>query len=339
MKKVFIIAEAGVNHNGDINIAYRLIDEAVKAKVDAVKFQTAVPELVMIPNAKKAKYQEKLTGSNENQLSMAKRIHLPLDAYKKLKDYCDKKKILFLSTPFDLKSIDTLEEINLSIYKIPSGEITNLPYLRKIASLNKPIIISTGMANISEIESSLKVFLDAGLEKEKISILHCNTEYPTPYKDVNLKAMLSLYNYFGVKVGYSDHTEGIEVPIAAVAMGAKIIEKHFTLDRNMEGPDHKASLDPKGLNSMVKAIRNIEMAISGTGIKEASPSEKRNITAMRKSIYLCKKVGKGALIEESDIISLRPGNGLTPMAWDSVIGRKTRRSMEPYEKLTFKDLE
>jgi N,N'-diacetyllegionaminate synthase len=324
MKKVFIIGEAGVNHNGNIDIAYKLIDEAVNAGVDAVKFQTAVPELVMTPDAKKAKYQEEITGKNESQLDMAKKIHLPLSAYKKLKDYCDKKDILFLSTPFDLVTIDTLEELNMPIYKIPSGEITNLPYLRKIACLGKPIIISTGMATLSEIEFVLDVFLKSGLEKEKITILHCNTEYPTPYGDVNLKAMNTIKEAFKINVGYSDHTLGIQIPIAAVALGATVIEKHFTLDNSMEGPDHKASLEPQELREMVRSIRIIERAL-GNGEKAPSKSEQKNIEIARKSIVTADLIKKGELFSEDNLTTKRPGNGVSPIFWDKVIGKKSNR--------------
>lgn len=320
MKKVFIIAEAGVNHNGDINLAYKLIDEAKRAGADAVKFQTAIPEEVMTTSAEKANYQKELTGEKESQLEMAKKIHLPLSAYKKLYDYCNKKEILFLSTPFDLKSIDILEELNTTIYKIPSGEITNLPYLRKIARLKKPVILSTGMSNVGEIEFALNVLVSNGISKESITILHCNTQYPTPFEDVNLKAMLTIANAFNVKVGYSDHTKGIQVPIAAVALGAEVIEKHFTLDNKMEGPDHTASLEPDELKDMVSSIRIIEKCL-GNGVKSVTKSESSNIQIARKSIVAACKIHKGEIFTVSNLTVKRPGSGICPTMWDDLIGK------------------
>lgn len=321
MKKVLIIAEAGVNHNGNMSLAYLLIDEAKRAGADIVKFQTAVPELVMTQTAAKAEYQKDLTGENESQLEMAKKIHLPLSAYAELKKYCDKKDILFLSSPFDMVSIDLLEELDMPIYKIPSGEITNYPYLRKIGSLAKKVIISTGMAKIGEIEEAINLLIESGTKKEDINVLHCTTEYPAPFQEINLRAMQNIAKTFQVKVGYSDHTEGIEVPIAAVAMGAEIIEKHFTLDKTMEGPDHKASLEPYEFKKMVISIRNIEQSL-GSYIKQPSPSEIKNMEIARKSIVAAKAIKKGELFTEDNLCVKRPGSGLNPMMWKYIIGKR-----------------
>jgi len=284
MNKVFVIAEAGVNHNGDINLAKKLIDKAVEAGVNAIKFQTFKAENLVSKNAKKAKYQVENTGSNESQYEMLKKLELSFKDFEELKKYCDEKGIMFLSTPFDEESIEFLDKLGLEIFKIPSGEITNLPYLRKIGSLKKRVILSTGMADLGEIEDALDVLIKSGTRKEEITILHANTEYPTPFEDVNLKAMQTIACAFKIDVGYSDHTLGIEVPIAAVAMGAKVIEKHFTLDKTLPGPDHKASLEPDELKAMVKAIRNIEVAL-GYGIKRPSKSEAKNKVVARKRRY------------------------------------------------------
>ena len=329
--KVLIIAEAGVNHNGNYDLAIQLIDEAKKAGADIVKFQTAVPELVMSKFAEKADYQKVSTGEGESQLAMAKKIHLPLDAYKSLQKYCNQVGIEFLSTPFDMVSIDVLIELNQRIFKIPSGEITNLPYLRKIGSLGTDIILSTGMANLQEIEDAIKVLVLAGTRKDRITVLHCNTEYPTPMHDVNLRAMNTIREKLGVKVGYSDHTKGIEVPIAAVALGATVIEKHFTLDKNMEGPDHQASLEPQELKAMVEAIRNVEIAISGSGIKETSDSERKNMVIARKSILAAKNIKKGEIFNENNLIVKRPGNGINPMRWDEIIGKTAIKDFQEDE--------
>lgn len=320
MSKVLIIAEAGVNHNGDFGLAIKLIDEAKKAGVDIVKFQTAVPELVMSKFAEMADYQIENTGKKESQLEMARKIHLPLDAYKKLQDYCEKVGIEFLSTPFDMKSIDVLIDLNQRIFKIPSGEITNLPYLEKIGKLGKEVILSTGMSVVEEISEAIEVIKKAGTPKDKITVLHCNTEYPTPMKDVNLLAMNDLRDKLGVKIGYSDHTKGIEVPIAAVALGATVIEKHFTLDNTMEGPDHKASLEPAELKLMVDSIRNIELAM-GDGLKKVSDSERKNMVIARKSILAAKDIKKGEVFSEENLIVKRPGNGISPMKWHDIIGK------------------
>lgn len=318
-KKVIIIAEAGVNHNGSYELAIKMVDEAKRAGADYVKFQTAKPELVISTFAPKAEYQKETTGAAESQLEMCKAIHLPLTDYKPLKEYCDKVGIGFMSTPFDLVSIDVLEPLDMDYYKIPSGEITNLPYLRKIASKHRPVILSTGMCEIEEVEAALQVLEQGGVKRSDVIVLHCNTEYPTPMCDVNLRAMDDLRRSLGVEVGYSDHTKGIEVPIAAVALGARVIEKHFTLDKTMEGPDHKASLEPDELKAMVDAIRNIEQAL-GDGHKHVSPSERKNMDIARKSIVASRDIRKGEVLTEENITTKRPGNGISPMRWDSVIG-------------------
>ena len=318
-KKVIIIAEAGVNHNGSYELAIKMVDEAKRAGADYVKFQTAKPELVISTFAPKAEYQKETTGAAESQLEMCKAIHLPLTDYKPLKEYCDKVGIGFMSTPFDLVSIDVLEPLDMDYYKIPSGEITNLPYLRKIASKHRPVILSTGMCEVEEVEAALQVLEQGGVKRSDIIVLHCNTEYPTPMADVNLRAMDDLRRSLGVEVGYSDHTKGIEVPIAAVALGATVIEKHFTLDKTMEGPDHKASLEPDELKAMVDAIRNIEQALCD-GHKHVSPSERKNMDIARKSIVAARDIRKGEVLTEENITTKRPGNGISPMRWDSVIG-------------------
>ena len=322
--KVIIIAEAGVNHNGNYDLAVKMIHEAKRAGADYAKFQTAVPELVISTFAPKAEYQKETTGADESQLDMCRAIHLPLTDYVKLAAICKEEGIGFMSTPFDLVSIDVLEELDMDYWKIPSGEITNLPYLRKIASKHRPVIMSTGMCEMQEIADALAVLEAGGLTRDQITLLHCNTQYPTPFADVNLAAMHTIAATFGTKVGYSDHTRGIEVPIAAVAMGAKVIEKHFTLDCNMEGPDHKASLEPHQLKAMVDAIRNVEEAI-GSAEKHATASETPNKEVARKSIVAARAITKGELLTEENITVKRPGNGISPMLWDSVIGTKAKR--------------
>ena len=322
MNKVIIIAEAGVNHNGDVELAKKLIDVAVDAGVDYVKFQTFKSESLVSKFAKKAEYQiENTQDAIESQLQMLKKLELSNSQHFELVEYCNNKNISFFSTAFDLESLTFLRELGLNIVKIPSGEITNLPYLRKAAELFKKFIISTGMSTMGEIEEALDVFLQAGIKKNHITILHCNTEYPTPMSDVNLNAMLAIQKMFGVKVGYSDHTMGIEVPIAAVAMGGTMIEKHFTLDRSLPGPDQLASLEPDELKNMVHSIRNIEKAIGGTGIKEPSESEIKNISIARKSIVAKTLIQKGDMFTEFNITTKRPGMGLSPMKWDEVIGK------------------
>ena len=323
MERVTIIAEAGVNHNGDMNLAKKLIDVAVDAGVDYVKFQTFKSENLVTKEARKAEYQiENTNNITDNQFQMLKKLELTRSQHDELITYCKNKNISFFSTAFDIESLLYLHEIGLTIVKIPSGEITNLPFLRMAASLFNEVIISSGMSTMTEIKEAVEVFYDAGFSKESITILHCNTDYPTPMKDVNLKAMLAIQNFFDVKVGYSDHTLGIEVPIAAVALGGKIIEKHFTLDRSLPGPDQLASLEPVELKAMVDAIRNIEFAISGSGIKEPSESELRNISIARKSLVAKTTILKGEKFTEFNITSKRPGIGISPMKWNEVIGTK-----------------
>jgi N,N'-diacetyllegionaminate synthase len=315
---VFIIAEAGVNHNGSVELACELIDVASESGADAVKFQTFKAENLVSKDAEKAEYQKQTTDTSESQFDMIKRLELDIDAHKKLIDYCQEKDIMFLSTPFDHESIDLLNELQLQIFKIPSGEITNLPYLRHIGLLNKKVFLSTGMSNLQEVGDALTVLINSGTLKENITVLHANTMYPTPMEDVNLNAMLTIQKEFAVAVGYSDHTLGIEVDIAAVAIGASVIEKHFTLDKAMDGPDHKASLEPDELKAMVSAIRNIEKALGGYE-KKPSPSESINIDIARKSIVANQIIKKGELLSKKNITIKRPGAGINPMKWDVVI--------------------
>lgn len=319
MNKVFIIAEAGVNHNGSIELAKKLIDVASESGADAVKFQTFKAEKLVSKNAQKADYQKQTTNKTESQFDMIKKLELDMDTHKELIAYCKTKNIMFLSTPFDHDSIELLNNLGLEIFKIPSGEITNLPYLRYIGKLNKKVILSTGMADIGEIEDALDILISAGTKKENIIVLHANTMYPTPMEDVNLKAMVTIGNTFDIGFGYSDHTLGIEVDIAAVALGACCIEKHFTLDKTMEGPDHKASLEPDELKAMVKAIRNIELAL-GSSVKKPSKSEIPNMQIARKSIVAKIEIKKGDKLSEENITIKRPGNGINPMRWDEVVG-------------------
>ena len=324
MVNTLIIAEAGVNHNGSLETAYKLIDVAVDAGVDVVKFQSGKAEKVISKYAPKAEYQKNLTGKEESQLEMCQKFDLDYQTHLKLINYCKQKKIRFLSSPFDIDSIDMLHELRLDVLKIPSGEITNLPYLEKIGALNKSIIMSTGMAELVEVKEALGILVNAGTNKKEVTILHCNTEYPTPYEDVNLNAMLTIRDKLGVKVGYSDHTLGIEVPIAAVVLGAEVIEKHFTLSKDMLGPDHKASLDPTELKSMVRSIRNVEKVL-GNGIKCVSPSEKKNKIVARKSIVAFRPIKKGEFFCENNITTKRPGLGISPMRWNEVLGLAAKR--------------
>lgn len=330
MKKVYIIAEAGVNHNGDIALAKQLVDVAKKAQVDAVKFQTSIPELGVSRFAPKAEYQNKNVEGNESQLEMVKKLALSFDEFTELKTYCDTLGIEFLSTPFDFPSIDFLESLDVRAYKVPSGEVTNLPYLIKIGKLKRPVILSTGMSNLDEVTTAVKILREHGTED--ITVLHCTTEYPTPYSDVNLNAMLTLKETLQLPVGYSDHTLGIEVPIAAVAMGATVIEKHFTLDKTMKGPDHKASLEPDELIAMVKAIRNIEESL-GDGQKIAASSEVKNMDIARKSIIAKTSIKRGELLTEENLTVKRPGNGISPMKWFEVIGRMAVRDFDEDEMI------
>lgn len=317
---ILIIAEAGINHNGSLQQALEMVAVAKEAGADVVKFQTAVPELVMTSAAEKADYQISTTGNTESQLEMARKIHLNLEDYPVLKKECKRLDIEFLSTAFDHKSIECLVDLGMSRFKIPSGEITNLPYLRHIGKYGKPVILSTGMATLGEIEAAIEVLEQSGTLREHITVLHCNTEYPTPMEDVNLRAMLAIREAFGVSVGYSDHTLGIEVPSAAVALEASVIEKHFTLDRTLPGPDHHASLEPNELRAMVKAIRNIENAL-GDGVKRPSPSEAKNKPVARKSLVAACAIRQGETFTEANLAVKRPGTGISPMRWDEVLGR------------------
>jgi len=331
--RTLIIAEAGVNHNGSVELAKKFIDVAVKADADYVKFQTFKAETLVTQTADKSEYQKGLTSEDETQFEMIKKLELDRKAHDDLIDYCKTKDIQFLSTAFDHGSIDLLAELDIPLFKIPSGEITNLPYLRHIGRMGKPIIMSTGMSTLEEVRDALSILLDTGAEKDKITILHCNTEYPTPMEDVNLKAMLTMGNELGINVGYSDHTLGIEVPIAAVALGATVIEKHFTLDRNLPGPDHAASLEPQELKEMVSTIRNIEKAM-GDGIKKPSSSEIKNIPIARKSIVAKKTIKKGELFSKGNLTIKRPGTGISPMEWDNLMGKRSDKNYSEDELIT-----
>ena len=328
MKRTLIIAEAGVNHNGDIAKAKALIDKGAEAGVDYVKFQTFKAGNLVTKQAKRAAYQDKNTQDNDSQYEMLKKLELSQKDHQELIDYCTQKGVKFLSTGFDNESLAFLSQLGVTIAKVPSGEITNLPYLRQVASLFPEVILSTGMATIAEIKDAVKVLTDEGISKEKITILHCNTEYPTPMEDVNLKAMLHIQRELGVSIGYSDHTLGIEDPIAAVALGATVIEKHFTLDKTLPGPDHKASLEPDELTAMVSAIRNIEKAIGGSGLKEVSPSEEKNKPIARKSIVAATKIAQGEVFTPKNLTIKRPGTGISPMRWDEVIGKKAKQDFQ-----------
>lgn len=330
MQRTFIIAEAGVNHNGDIEIAKKMIDAASAAGVDAVKFQTFKAEKIVSKNAPKAEYQIENTNNVETHYQMLKKLEIDKKAHLELIEYCTKKNIMFLSTPFDIESIKMLVELGVNIIKIPSGEITNFPYLREVARQKKKVILSTGMSTMQEVKEAVQILKQNGAED--ITVLHCNTQYPTPMEDVNLRAMLRMKEKLDLEVGYSDHTQGIEVPIAAVAIGATVIEKHFTLDKTMEGPDHKASLEPDELIAMVKAIRNIEKAL-GDGKKEVTESEKDNVSIARKSIVAACKIKKGELFTERNLTTKRPGTGISPMKWKQLIGRIASRDYEEDEMI------
>lgn len=326
--RAYIIAEAGVNHNGDYALACRLAEAAKTAGADCVKYQTFVSENIVSCRAKKAEYQKAVTGAGESQLDMLKKLELPFGDFVKLKAYCDEIGITFLSTPFDFESIDFLGTLDMPFWKVPSGEVTNLPYLLAIAKTKKPVVMSTGMCSLEEIGTAMDILKSNGTPK--VTLLHCNTEYPTPYGDVNLWAMETLRQRFGVEVGYSDHTQGIEVPIATAALGACVIEKHFTLDRNMEGPDHKASLEPSELAAMVSSIRHIEQAL-GNGEKAVSPSERKNLPIVRKSIVARRSIQKGEPLTEENITVKRPGTGISPMRWFDVLGTRAVRAFEEDE--------
>jgi len=321
-----IIAEAGVNHNGEFELAKKLVIAAAEAGADFVKFQTFNTDKIVSKSAKKAAYQTcNSKDDSDSQYIMLKKLEMPKEWHSKLIQFANKQGIQFLSTGFDIESIDFLDQLGSLIFKIPSGEITNKPYLHHIAAKGKPIIMSTGMASLDEIEVALNVLYENGISKENVTVLHCNTEYPTPMEDVNLKAMIHIKNKLGVEVGYSDHTQGIEVPIAAVALGATVIEKHFTLDRNLQGPDHLASLEPDELKAMVKAIRNIEKAISGSGLKAPSHSEQKNTIIARKSIVAACTIKKDEIFTTENLSVKRPGNGISPMLWDDIIGQRAKR--------------
>jgi N,N'-diacetyllegionaminate synthase len=332
MPKTLIIAEAGVNHNGDLDLAYKLIDAAKSSGADIVKFQTFNTNKLVSKHAQKAEYQRLATAADESQFEMIKKLEFDLHSHILLKSYCEKKKIEFLSAPFDVDSIKLLHKLGVSRFKIPSGEITNFPYLREMAAYDKPIIMSTGMSNMVEIQQALNVLADHGSQRKNIILLHCNTEYPTPFEDVNLSAMITMQQAFMLPVGYSDHTNGIEVPIAAVALGASVIEKHFTLDRNMPGPDHSASLEPTELRALVSAIRNIEAAI-GDGIKAPRQSESKNITIVRKCIIASKPIRQGDIFSEENITTKRAGLGLSPMRWMEVLGGIATRNYDVDDKI------
>lgn len=328
--KVIIIAEAGVNHNGSMELARRMVRAAAEAGADFVKFQTAVPELVISAYAPKAEYQKETTGSAESQLEMCRAIHLPLSAYAELAELCRREGIGFMSTPFDLVSIDCLAPLAMEYWKIPSGEITNLPYLRKIGARGEKVIMSTGMATLSEVAQAVDILEAAGTPRSNIWLLHCTTQYPAPYASVNLRAMDALATLGCAGVGYSDHTQGIEVSVAAVAMGARVIEKHFTLDRTMEGPDHRASLEPDELAALVSACRHVEAAL-GDGVKNVADAERANIEVARKSIVAARAIAAGEIFTEANITVKRPGNGISPLLWDKVLGLAAPRSFSPDE--------
>lgn len=326
MSKTLIIAEAGVNHNGSIELAKKLVEKAKEAGVNYIKFQTFKASKLVTKAAKQAEYQQKNIGKEgDSQYQMLKKLELSPEEHEILIGYCHQLGIKFFSTAFDFDSIEYLHSLNLGLWKIPSGEVTNYPFLKRIAAYNEPTILSTGMCDMEDVRAAVDALYKNGLSKENLILLHCNTEYPTPFEDVNLKAMDSLRKEFGVEVGYSDHTKGIEVPIAAVALGATVIEKHFTLDRNMEGPDHKASLEPDELKAMVSAIRNIEKAVGGDGTKHVSESEKKNIAIARKSIVAACDIKAGELFTEQNLTVKRPGNGISPMRWENVVGSKAKR--------------
>lgn len=330
MKRTLIIAEAGVNHNGDIELAKRLIDTAADAGADLVKFQTFSADRLATRSAKKADYQNQNTDSHESQYEMLKRLELTYEMHKQLISHCAARDIGFFSTGFDIESVDLLVSLGQNYFKIPSGEITNLPYLRHIGRMGKEVILSTGMATMGEIEAAINAIEQAGTSRKKITVLHCTTEYPTPMNDVNLLAMQNIQKAFGVTVGYSDHTQGIEVAIAAVAIGAKVIEKHFTMDRSLPGPDHKASLEPSELKAMVEAIRNIEAAL-GDGVKRVALSESKNKPIARKSLVAKCEIRQGEVFSADNLTTKRPGTGVSPMRWDEVIGCIARRNFSADE--------
>lgn len=329
---VMIIAEAGVNHNGSLALAKKMIDAAKDAGADYIKFQTFIPKELVAKDAQKAEYQKKTTGTGESQQEMLEKLALTFDNFKELKEYCKEVGVGFLSTPFDFESIEFLKGLDLDFWKIPSGEVTNLPYLKRLAATGKPIVLSTGMCTLQEVGEAVRILEAEGVDRQDVTLLQCNTEYPTPYGDVNLRAMLKMQEAFGVTVGYSDHTKGIEIPLAATALGAAVIEKHFTLDRQMEGPDHKASLEPQELKEMIQSIRHIEQAM-GDGEKRPSKSEKKNIPVARKSVVAKTEIRRGEVFTEENLTLKRPGTGISPMKWEEIIGRKADRDYREDEQI------
>ena len=332
MSKVLIIAEAGVNHNGDMELAKKLVDAAADAGADYVKFQTYKTDALLLETTEKAGYQKKIMGESENQYEMLKKLELCENNHVVLIEHCESRNVRFLSSPFDLDSIDLIAKLNLDFIKVPSGEITNFPYIRKVGGAGKKILLSTGMSNLGEIEAALNLMVDSGADMDQISVMHCNTEYPTPPKDANLRAISTIQNAFNVKVGYSDHTLGVEAAIAAVSMGATVIEKHITLDKNMSGPDHMASMDPEDFKQFVQCIHNVE-AMLGGGLKRPSQSEKKNITIARKSIVASKAISKGEPFGEGNLTTKRPGDGVSPMRWNDVVGKVAHREYSVDEKI------
>jgi N,N'-diacetyllegionaminate synthase len=338
MNRVIVIAEAGVNHNGDMALAKGLIDAAANAGADYVKFQTFITELNISQSAAKAEYQINNTGSSETQFEMVKKLELSFENFTELASYAGEKGIKFLSTAFDQPSIDFLQKLSLDFFKIPSGEITNLPFLRSIGRLKSKVILSTGMCVIPEISEAINTLIAEGTRKEDITVLHCTTDYPTAMEDVHLDAMLTLRNELGTEVGYSDHTIGIEIPIAATALGARVIEKHFTLDRSLPGPDHAASLEPDELKAMVMAIRNIELAITEEGIKQPTATEKKNMLIARKSVHLAHALEIGHKLCSEDLVMMRPGDGISPMKYDQLLGLSIKTALPKHHKLSWEDV-
>lgn len=334
MNKIFIIAEAGVNHNGHYDIAIQLVDKALEAGADAIKFQTGIPSRNVSRFAPKAAYQKKYTPQDQSQLEMLNKLVLKNSEFIQIKKYCDEKGIIFLSSAFDVESLEFLESLHVICHKIPSGDIVNIPYLEKVGSLNKSVLLSTGMANLGEIEIAVNTLVKSGASKDKITLLHCTTEYPAPVEETNLHAILTLKSAFKLKVGYSDHTPGYEISLAAVALGAEVIEKHLTLDRSMDGPDHKASIEPEEFKKMVIAIRNIENAL-GDGIKQPSKSERKNMPVVRKSIVAGKKIKKGEILTVQNLALKRPGNGLSPLMWHAILGKKAIKDFSEDEPIEF----
>lgn len=331
--RVLVIAEAGVNHNGDMAMARRLIEVAAEAGADLVKFQTFSADRLVTPDARKAAYQAANTGNEDSQYAMLKQLELTHEMHLELIEHCRSCNIGFFSTGFDQASVDLLVSLGQELFKIPSGEITNLPYLRHVGALGKPVILSTGMADLQEVRAAVAALTSAGVAKADLTVLHCTTQYPTPMEAVNLRAMQTIARDLGVKVGYSDHTQGIEVSVAAVALGASVIEKHFTLDRTLPGPDHKASLEPQELCTLVSAIRNIELAL-GDGVKQLTPAEAGNLAVARKSIVASRDIKSGEVFTEENLVAKRPGTGISPMRWDDVIGRRAPRDFSANELIS-----